>query len=50
MCVGEAPELFALDGNQARVIDGGFGAGSLEQARRAEEHCPNRAIQIVAGP
>lgn len=46
MCVGENPSLFALDGDQARVLQGSFDAGLLESARRAEEHCPNRAIRV----
>jgi ferredoxin len=46
MCVGESPTLFTLDGDQARVLQGTFDAALLESARRAEEHCPNRAIRV----
>ncbi|MCB9661706.1 MAG: cytochrome P450 [Polyangiales bacterium] len=46
MCVGEAPEIFAFDGMQARVADGGFDVGLLDAAERAVEHCPNRAIHL----
>ena len=45
MCVGESPTLFALDGDQARVLTT-FDAALLESAHRAEEHCPNRAIRV----
>ena len=50
MCVGENPALFALEGDQARVLQGTFDAALRESALRAEEHCPNRAIRVEPIP
>ncbi len=48
MCVGDAPEIFSFEGDQASVQPGGFDLGLLEKARDAEEHCPTRAIRVEA--
>jgi len=52
MCVGIAPELFALgddDLEPAQVLQDPVPDAQREQAERAVRSCPKQAIRIVAG-
>ncbi len=48
MCMGEAPEVFRVDGaGEMRVLDQHPAGAQLARAREAARHCPNRAISLV---
>jgi len=48
MCIGEAPELFALDGESLAIVKAeNISPALLEKAKRAEQYCPNKAIKVT---
>ena len=48
VCVGEAPALFELDAEGHAVVKTqNISASLLEKARKAEQYCPNKAIQVI---
>jgi len=51
VCMTEAPEVFRVEDvrdAKAQILDPAPTGRRLEQARKAERYCPNKAIRIVA--
>ncbi len=46
VCVGEAPEVFALEDGTVKLLQHTLDAGLRESVRLAVRHCPTRALSI----
>jgi len=47
LCVDICPEVFSMDGDVARAIDGAIPSDAEDNARDAADQCPVEAISLA---